>query len=254
MRIVDRRRRRRNFYLVGLIPSLLLLLVSGRIAVMLHQQGQAMSAYAAGDFESAREHFAANRVLNPIEPWIAPFGEGDARYRLEDFDGAVTAFEAASEVVPEERQCLVRVNLALAHEAAGDTLAEDDDRLEALDAWQEGRRVLRPCTELEKQRRVLRDRVDTDDADDTQARVLTTAVEVDERLADKLGIDEPVRTQEPDQAPPEDEETREKQRRLEEKNRQAHEDNVEHKDEFPDDPRPTPPAPSSAAPSPTPQW
>ena len=266
---IDRRRRRKILYLVGLIPALLLLLVSGRIAVLLHHQDRAMNAYANGAFESAREHFAANQVLNPIEPWIAPFGEGDARYRLEDFDGAVTAFEKALEDVPEEHECMVRVNLALAHEAMGDVLAEEDDRLEAIDAWQEGRRVLRPCRELERERAAEDDtpakdesredresrreqtRSDERDRGDSQAQSLEAAVQVDRRLTRKLGIDGPTETQDPEEAPPEDAATREKKQRLQERNRQAYEDSVEHKDEFEPDPEPTPPSPQ---PSPTPQW
>ena len=241
-RLDSRRRRRRFLYLVGLVPSLLLLSVSARIAVLLHHQGQAMDAYAAGDFESAREHFAANGVLNPVERWVAPFGVADARYHLADFEGAVAAFEVALDLVPEENECVVRVNLALAHERSGDQLAGDRHRSEALDAWQTGRQVLRPCKEPER----------NTDLTDLEERTRATAVRVDERLTEKLGFDGPVSTRPPGEAPPEEVGDREKQRRLQERNRQAHKDNVENKDEFEDSPEP--PLSPSAEPTPTPQW
>lgn len=271
----QRRRRRKRLYLAGLVPSLLLLMVSGRIVFLLQQQAEAMSAYAAGDFDRARDAFEVNQVLNPIERWVAPFGEGDARYRAADYDGAVAAFEVALELVPEDHECIVRLNLALAHEARGDTLLEDDNRTEALDAWLEGRQVVRPCKELaeqlaEEQReesedededardRDRRDRRSDDDPrlddvgrdrDELEDRSRAAAVRVDARLARKLGIDDRPRAPKPDEAPPEDETTREKQRRLEERNKKALSDNVKHKDEFDMDPDPTPPPPE-----PTPQW
>ncbi len=262
------RRRRRLLYLIGLVPALLLLMVSGRIVVLLHQQGQAMAAYGAGDYERAAEHFANNRWLNPIERWVAPFGEGDAHYRLEDFPKAIAAFEAALEVVPEVHECTVRVNLALAHEALGDSL-EADDKVKAVEAWQAGREVVRPCKkrallddptleelprDAKERERELRDRLRKMDPEeraelDREEQAEVAAVEVDARLARKLGVDDPVETKKPDEPPPEDEDTREKRRRLEDRNKKALEDNVKHKDEFDTDP-PTP----TPDPSPTPQW
>lgn len=148
-----RHRRRRLLYLVGVIPSLLLLLLSARIAVLLHDQSAGLAAYEAGRFTEARGHFADNRVLNPIQRWIAPFDEGDARYRLDDFEGAVSAFTAALELVPDEHECLVRVNLALAYEALGDAavteaggeVGGDVGGEDPTEAWRAGRKVLAPC-------------------------------------------------------------------------------------------------------------
>lgn len=144
----NRSRRRRLLYLVGLVPSLLLLMVSVRIGVLLHHESRAMSAYAAGDFEQAQEHFAANRVFNPVERWIAPFGEGDARFRLEDHEEAVEAFEAALGLAPEDQECMIRVNLGLTHEAHADSLVADGNRAEATEARLRGRDVLKPCKEV----------------------------------------------------------------------------------------------------------
>ncbi len=255
-----RLRRRRALYILGLIPSLLLLLVSLRIVLLLEHQRQAMSAYAQEDFDRARDHFAANRVLNPIEPWIAPFGEGAALYRLTDFDDAVEAFGTALETVPSEYECMVRLDLALTHEARGDASSADGHRAEALDAWQEGRKVLAPCRVEQTD---TDERTDPDaetpgdigtegdstalDASEAERRARVDAPKVDRRLARKLaGVpfgDPP----DPEQPPPADEQTQEKQRKLEERNKQAHADHVEHKDDF--DPQPPPPPPP-----PEPEW
>ena len=66
--------------------------------------------------------------------------------------------------------------------------------------------------------------------------------------------DEPVIDRQPDEAPPEDELTRDKKRRLQERNRQAHEDNVEHSDEFERQEFPPPPPPPPPSEPPVPQW
>ena len=182
----SRRSRRRTLYVVALLPSLLLLLLSVRIWVVLRADNMAHDSYAAGDYAEAKRGFAGNAVLNPIEQWIAPFNEGDALFRLADHSAAAEAFEVALAYVPQERECDVRVNLALAREAEGDGLVEAGNRSEAEAAWRLGLTALAGCR-------------------------TPAAVEVGRRLDAKLG-DTPPETEPADPPPaPEDLEAREEQ-------------------------------------------
>ena len=282
----SRRRRLRKFlFVVALVPSILLLLLSARIVLLLLHEQKALQAYEDGDFEVAGKYFAYNQVLNPIEPWLAPFGEGDALYRLDELEPAVAAFERSLRVVPEEHECLVRVNLALTHEAIGDAAIEEGNAQEGREAYLDGLVALGECVELARaeaevdprlaeelrrdrrkdaERRKQSDREDerrgekgdegsedggaedsqddeSDDDSETDSetdreraaeRWQAAAVSVDRRLARKVGDNPPPATREREQAPPEDEATRERRRQLQERNRQAQEDRVRHQDEF----------------------
>ena len=211
------RDRRRALYVVAALPSALMLLVSLRTAVLLHQDGQGQAAYDAAAFPSARDDFADNRLLNPVERWVAPFNEGDARFRLRDYPGAVAAFGAALVVVPEVHECAVRLNLALSHEAVGDGVLAEGDRGGAEASWQRGLEALAGCSGA---------------VGDPQAEASNT---VEARLVQKLG-DRPD-PPDPPEVPPADEETLDKERRLEEQNEQAREKRRESED------RDGPPAP-----------
>ncbi len=113
----SRTRTRNRLYLIGVLPALLMLLVSGRIALLLLDESSGLSAFGAEEYGDARDDFAANQVLNPFERWIAHFDEGTALYRDGDLAAAVTAYEdALDEDVPAEWRCPVLNNLALAHE------------------------------------------------------------------------------------------------------------------------------------------
>ena len=47
-------------YLVGVLPALLMLLVSGRITLLLLEESSALSAYGAEEYDAARSDFAAS--------------------------------------------------------------------------------------------------------------------------------------------------------------------------------------------------
>ena len=194
---------RRVLYLVGAIPSLLALLVSLRLALLLVHQERALSAYARGDFQTAGGEFDANRVLNPVQAWVAPFGEGTARYRQQDYAGAADALVVALSATPADKECAVRVNLALAHEGLGDAALEAGDRDEAEESWAEGIEALADCPRRD------------------QDPVRTSAADVETRLLDKLG-GRPDAPPEPSaEASPDDLEARKRQ--LEEQNERARE-------------------------------
>ena len=138
-----RRRWRRRLLVAGLLPLLLAVAFAAKVAVMLVADDAGRTSYAAGDFEEARGSFATNAVLNVLEPWVSPYDEGTARYRLDDFPGAVRLLSRALETVPPEEECRVRINLALAHESVGDTSVAGGDLETAREQWRAGATVLR---------------------------------------------------------------------------------------------------------------
>lgn len=244
---VSRRRARNRLYLVGLLPALLLLLVSGRIALVLQTESSGQERYVRGAFEQARDSFAANAVLNPFERWIAPFGEGVARHRAGDLAGAIGSYERALEHVPESWECAVRSNLALAHEAVGDA-ALAERRGEAEASWTAGREALSDCLALEPP---VEEDGSTDDRADVarQQEDRATAEVVDARLAAKL-VDartDPVPEPAPPVPPEETFDEREqlldeRDRRSLEERRQQEQDEQEREDR--PDPDGPPPAPA----------
>jgi hypothetical protein len=202
----SRTRTRNRLYLVGLLPALLMLLVSGRVTLLLFEESSGLSAYGAEDYAAARSDFVANQVLNPFEPWIAHFDEGTARHRGGDLGGAVTAYEGAlDEGVPAEWECRVRNNLALAHEGIGDAALDEQGRVAAEEEWQAARTVLRSCLEAE------------DNALGTQR----ASVAIDSRLAAKLEGRDPASAPPAADPPPPAESLEERERKLRERDRRA---------------------------------
>lgn len=200
-----RRSTRRTLYLVGALPAVLMLLVSARLVLLLVHQDHGLDAYRSGDFAAARDEFDANQLLNPVERWVAPFGEGDARYRQGDYDGAVASFTVAVSSAPGSKECVVRVNLALAHEKLGDAAAAQGDRRDAEADWTRGLEALADCPR----------RAD----DPTRGR----AAEVQARLLEKLaGAPEPPPASPPDPPPP-DADVEARKAALEDQNEQARE-------------------------------
>ncbi|WP_028660530.1 hypothetical protein [Nocardioides insulae] len=131
-------RTRSTLLLAGLLPALILLAFAAKVGLMLGNQSSGDRAYAAGDFPAALEDYDANRRLNVLERWIAPFDAGVAAFRTGDHQGAVARYREALTVVPEDRECVVRINLALAFEALGDDAARSGDRAAAEQHWQAG--------------------------------------------------------------------------------------------------------------------
>ena len=114
-------------------------------------------------------------AVDPFQRWLAPFNEGVAHHRAGELETAIDDYGVALETVPHARECTVRVNLALAHEARGDAFAESGDDASARAQWQAGRDALAEgrCPTDAGQGREEQDRAGT----------------VDQRLADKLSDD-----------------------------------------------------------------
>ena len=233
----DRRRTRNRLFLLGLRPAVLALLFAGKVGLMTLQQARGEEAYDAGRFVGAAERFAGNDRLNLMEPWLAPFNQGTARYRADDPWAAVELFRRALPDTPPEHECTVRTNLALSAERIGDMAAEQGDRELAVQAWRAGRSTL-----AEGECLVASD--DADEGDRAARRVSGAQAEdartVDRRLREKLAElrddprpeppEEPEPPEPPEEPDPEDEEQEKDEERLEQRNEQGRERKQEHED------------------------
>lgn len=133
-----RAQRRRVLYLVGLLPLLVALALTLKVVTMRHHDGAGLDAWRADDGATALEQYSANRSLNLFQRWLAPFDAGDAAFLLGDPARARGLFTTALETVPHKQECTVRINLALADEAIGDSAAKAGSRADAEDAWRAG--------------------------------------------------------------------------------------------------------------------
>jgi tetratricopeptide (TPR) repeat protein len=221
----DRRRLlRRRLLAIGLLPLLLALALCLKVGVMTVLDERGRSAFADGELERAGDAFGANGRLNVFEPWVSPFDEGTADYALADYPRAKRLLEEALLVVPEEKECLVRINLALTHEALGDVDLTDGRRDLAQAAWREGIAVL----------------------DEGSCRGRSApARSVAARLADKLADRADAETTEPEQTdPPTLEELEQRNEEAQEqrrKNEETREDEPPVPPEEPDEGEGTPP-------------
>ena len=225
----DRRLRlRRRLLVLGLVPLLLALALSVKVGMMLGLDDRGRSAFSGGDFERASSAFAANGTLNVFEPWVAAFDQGTADYRLADYATARDLLEEALLVVPAERECLVRINLALTLEALGDAGLADSRRDLAEAFWREGIAVLDEGS--------CRDPAADNSTEEEAAAAGSVADRLADKLADRADPDDP---ESPDPDPPTLEE-------LEQRNEEAQEQRRRNQETREDDQEPTP------SPTPTP--
>jgi hypothetical protein len=133
---------RRLMLLRGIFPSVIALLVAGHLWLLVHGNGSARGAYDDKQYSDARTGFEGAKDLGVLQPWVARFDAGTAAYQDEDFRGAAKLFQAALSDVPDEHECDVRVDLALAHEATADKAAKDESRAAAQIALREARTAL----------------------------------------------------------------------------------------------------------------
>lgn len=135
----DRRAERNQLWLVGALPSLVLLVIAGLLVLLVWSNSRAMSAYDDGDHGAAYDRFAGLRDFGRVEPWIAPFNAGTAAFRDGEFETAVSRLSEALRDVPTARECDVRTNLALAHEAIADAAHSAGSTAAALKSLRDGR-------------------------------------------------------------------------------------------------------------------
>ncbi|WP_296605223.1 hypothetical protein [Nocardioides sp.] len=140
--VAKRRRGRNELLLIGLVPSLIALAVAVVLIVTLGRDAMGRAASARGDQERAQSLFAANRWIGAIEPWVAPYNEGVAALRGEDYEAALAGLSAALRDVPAEEECRVVLNIAITLERMGDRAVSSGEDATALDDYRRGREVI----------------------------------------------------------------------------------------------------------------
>lgn len=130
--------RRRILLIAGLLPLVVAVAFFVKVVVMMHHDAAGQSAWDERNGATALEEYAANRSVNIMERWLAPYDAGDAAFLLSDYDRAVGYYTTALDTVPYEHECTVRINLALADEKIGDAAAQAGSRDEAEQAWKDG--------------------------------------------------------------------------------------------------------------------
>ncbi len=115
---------RRRLLLTGAVPSVVALVVALGLWLLVHGNDAARADWADGNYADARSTFEGAHDLGVVTPWVSPFNAGTAAYGEKEFKAAVKHFEAALDLVPPERACDVRIDLALTHEAISDAAAE----------------------------------------------------------------------------------------------------------------------------------
>lgn len=130
---------RKYHLLTTVVASLLLVVITyaGAMWLMFHT---ARSSYDEGDYERAISRYNTLKSVTIIDRWRPYFGTGTTHLAAGDYDPAVSELNEALELVPqaeehggikdpESYECLVRMNLYLAH--AG--LDQDEEAMTALD-------------------------------------------------------------------------------------------------------------------------
>ena len=220
-----------------MLPLVLALAFAAKVGWMTLHDRDGRASYDDARWGSARGAFAANTTLNVLEPWVAPYGEGTARYREGDVDGAVRALETALLDVPPAEECRVRINLSLAHEGVGDAARAGDDPAAARAAYRDGVVALADCLGLDEPETTAPD----------EARV-ADARAVDSRLRDKLA--EARAAEEAAEQAPEDPAEAEQQDQLDERNQQGEDqrDKTEQRQQDEEQPEEQPEQPTEAPP------
>lgn len=116
---------RNRLFLVGLLPALVVLFIAAQLFLLTHGNRSARGDYDDGDYPAAEKGFLGLRDFGVVEPWVARFNAGTAAYQDKAYADAVKHFERALEDVPSDRVCLVRVDLALTHQAAAEVARKE---------------------------------------------------------------------------------------------------------------------------------
>jgi hypothetical protein len=133
---------RRRLLWLGALPSLVALVVAAGLWLLVHGNAGARDHYDAGRYADARATFAGARDLGVVSPWISPFDAGTAAYGEKDFKAAVRYFKQALPIVPDDRGCDVRINLALTHEAIADEAGASGEKAARQVALRDARTVI----------------------------------------------------------------------------------------------------------------
>jgi len=118
-----RRRRRAKYLLLSLPVLVALVYVAVRLIGLSTVNQTAIDLFDSGAYAASEQRSTSLLDQNIIEPYLPWFNRGDAKAAQERYTDAIDDFERALELAPGDRQCDVRVNLALSWERLGDTYA-----------------------------------------------------------------------------------------------------------------------------------
>ena len=138
----ERRDHRRLLFVLWLLPVVFLLVTAARVGLLAWDDHSGRAAFADGRASDARTPFARNAILQPFEPWVAPYDEGSAALVADDPADARDRLDVALTLVPPAQECRVRINLALAHEQLAMGNANEGDLAAAQAALATARSVL----------------------------------------------------------------------------------------------------------------
>ncbi|MDR0595073.1 MAG: hypothetical protein LBG60_17850 [Bifidobacteriaceae bacterium] len=103
----------------------------------------AAAAYRATDYTLSEDRYSLAAAFMVAERWKAHFGAGTAVLESGNPARAEDLLRQALAEVPDERQCVVRVNLSLAQERQGDAAQLVGDRPLAVDFYEAALQTLR---------------------------------------------------------------------------------------------------------------
>ncbi len=137
-----RRRRRRKLLLFSLPVCLVVVVVALKFLSLPVLSQVAHSYYAGGRYDIAHDILGPLGMANWFESYKQPFNQGNAFYKKGDFVGAEVHYRTALVTVPEEKECDVRINLALSIEAQADEFLGKKDFDKAIVRYDDVKAVL----------------------------------------------------------------------------------------------------------------
>ncbi|MGY4542232.1 hypothetical protein ACVWY0_002145 [Arthrobacter sp. UYNi723] len=143
----DRRERRRRLLWWSALPALLVFCLSAKLLSVGILADTAARSFATVDSGGVTDAAGGLRTANFIEPYKAPFAEGDGLFLAGDFAAARQRFEEALSLAGKAEECVIRVNLALTIERLGDAETKAEDPTAAARLFAEGVAVVEAAPE-----------------------------------------------------------------------------------------------------------
>ncbi len=143
---MTRHPRRLHWLLLPGLVAAALVIAAGSLALQLVFLSAGNSAWQALDNAGAERQYSRSMDFSVLNRWIPVHNRGVARFEQSSWDAAAEDFREAASLAPEERQCTVRLNWALALERGADALREADDVAGALVRYTQAEVVLAEAT------------------------------------------------------------------------------------------------------------
>jgi tetratricopeptide (TPR) repeat protein len=119
-----RLRLRRRLLLWGLPVVLILAIIAGWLVSLPVRAADSLTEYNRGDYTASAEGFGELLEPNIVEKWLPYYDRGSALAEGQDYIPAIDDLEKALAMVPEDRECVVVVNLSLSWERLADGYAQ----------------------------------------------------------------------------------------------------------------------------------